>query len=515
MEAKKHYDELTTRRKTLDRRDSSMYTLRQRQNAYKDHVIRQTVVSGDHVLDFCCGCGGDVQKYDGLAQSYAGVDIAANSLEEARKRAHQTNMLCEFVCADANEVRDLSFASGRTTFDVVSCMFAAHYLRDPVTWLCKWQARHIILIVPDTDAMIQLMGSENDGIILDDENRPCATLVPVVNQNWYDITLTEYYADCSNNYINGREQYFDVGAFINGAANHAYAVTTNQNLGESTAADGTPTHIRQIMSLYRCLVLAKRPKVDVVNLIVPFRDDLEHKRRDQLQQLISWMKAMFGSTHNAVPYHIYVVHQLDYSVEFNRGLCLNIGAKYMVDRGADQFICHDCDLLPDYISTPCIRDAYMDRCDGARHLAGGWTRYTGDQFWGGITMFNTRFFQLIDGFPNFFKHGWGGEDDAVVHSMKHAVKSMLARHEQPPALEKVRDGAIIDLEMMTLFEKLASVDYHAQRKERKLKAIKKHKKRIKRNQTDGLRNVDAYVRLFSCNDDSPAVTYINFGVSYA
>ena len=51
------------------------------------------------------------------------------------------------------------------------------------------------------------------------------------------------------------------------------------------------------------------------------------------------------------------------------------------------------------------------------HFAGGWDRYTGADYIGGVTLIGKNVFNTINGFPNDY-WGWGGEDDEIKRRLE-------------------------------------------------------------------------------------------------
>lgn len=79
-----------------------------------------------HVLDLACGKGGDLPKWaKHHVARYVGVDVNAESIEEAQRRNQNTHRIAHatFHVMDFDKVGDAEFGH----FDVVSCMFALHY----------------------------------------------------------------------------------------------------------------------------------------------------------------------------------------------------------------------------------------------------------------------------------------------------------------------------------------------------------------------------------------------------
>ena len=92
------------------------------------------------MLDLCCGKGGDLGKFLRFGNQisyYTGIDLTLESLIEAIKRYNgmlfenhkrrSKSFQADFVWANVSSVQ-LSKHFIRTKFDIISCMFALHYM---------------------------------------------------------------------------------------------------------------------------------------------------------------------------------------------------------------------------------------------------------------------------------------------------------------------------------------------------------------------------------------------------
>jgi predicted glycosyltransferase involved in capsule biosynthesis len=132
-------------------------------------------------------------------------------------------------------------------------------------------------------------------------------------------------------------------------------------------------------------------------VIVPFREQLEQKRGEQLTK--------FTDHFQKLGYSLLIVEQNE-GKKFNRGKLLNIGADLVE---TDYMIFHDVDLLP----KPNIIPYYEVLPTHPIHIGGAWqTKYNGPGFFGGVVSISKKDFKTINGFPNNY-WGWGGEDDAM------------------------------------------------------------------------------------------------------
>lgn len=115
-----------------DRKHSPIYMMKSFNNAIKTILINRYTRPRDVVLDFGCGKGGDLQKWDRARVGYlVGLDIASVSIEHARQRyaelKRRSPLRAEFHAADLF-VEDIdSLVDKEMMFNVVSCQFMLHY----------------------------------------------------------------------------------------------------------------------------------------------------------------------------------------------------------------------------------------------------------------------------------------------------------------------------------------------------------------------------------------------------
>lgn len=132
-------------------------------------------------------------------------------------------------------------------------------------------------------------------------------------------------------------------------------------------------------------------------ILVPYRDRAEH-----LMQFIPHIRAY------APELDIYVIEQMD-DLGFNRAKLLNIG--FLETKGYDYHVSHDIDMLP--------IEADYSFCELPTHLAGKASQFGGklpyNEYFGGVTLIPSEYFELINGFPNNLI-GWGCEDDILYRS---------------------------------------------------------------------------------------------------
>jgi hypothetical protein len=159
-------------------------------------------------------------------------------------------------------------------------------------------------------------------------------------------------------------------------------------------------------------------------IVVPFREQLEQKRGEQLKKFLKHFEKL--------GYPVLVVEQEE-GKKFNRGMLLNIGAD-LAD--SEYVIFHDVDLLP----KKAILPYYEVFPDSPVHIGKAWrTKYDSEGFLGGVISISQADLKLINGFPNNF-WGWGGEDDAMRVRMKRKNITIL----QPTVAEGFKELAHID-----------------------------------------------------------------------
>jgi hypothetical protein len=139
-----------------------------------------------------------------------------------------------------------------------------------------------------------------------------------------------------------------------------------------------------------------------IAIVVPYRNREEH-----LAEFIPYMENYLSQ--NQIPFRIYIVEQSG-SAPFNRGKLCNIGFD-LSRQDTDYIAFHDVDMLPvtsDYSFAMCptsiqpsnYKDFYKDFHSNI------------NDYFGGVTLFNTADFVGCNGFPNTF-WGWGCEDDVL------------------------------------------------------------------------------------------------------
>lgn len=137
-----------------------------------------------------------------------------------------------------------------------------------------------------------------------------------------------------------------------------------------------------------------------LGIIVPFRNRYEHLGIFK-KHMIEYFKGL------DVDYEIFIIEQ-DNIKEFNRGTLLNIGYVYAKKANCDYLVFHDVDMLPidvDYSYSDVPIHLATNFIEGDKEIF--------DQYFGGVTMFPIKDFELINGFSNQY-WGWGFEDNDLL-----------------------------------------------------------------------------------------------------
>lgn len=124
-EIRKHYNSIEDKGKR-GRERSRTINIRNTNNFIKASLIRLYAKKGSSVLDFGCGKGGDLLKYEKAGiDEYYGVDIAEVSVNDARARyrSMKRRFRASFKAQDAYGD---SLELGKE-FDLVSSQFSFHY----------------------------------------------------------------------------------------------------------------------------------------------------------------------------------------------------------------------------------------------------------------------------------------------------------------------------------------------------------------------------------------------------
>lgn len=130
----------------------------------------------------------------------------------------------------------------------------------------------------------------------------------------------------------------------------------------------------------------------MIAITVAYRD-----RREHLKQFAPHMHEYLGEK----DYEIFVIEQ-EPGRRFNRGKLFNV-AYDLID--ASTFVFHDVDMLP--------QDAIYREVSRPEHWCGTATQFNGrpyETYFGGVSAFDARSFEAVNGFSNEY-WGWGAEDD--------------------------------------------------------------------------------------------------------
>jgi beta-1,4-galactosyltransferase 1 len=138
-------------------------------------------------------------------------------------------------------------------------------------------------------------------------------------------------------------------------------------------------------------------------IVVPFREQVEQKRGDQLKKFIAYFEKL--------EWPVLIVEQTE-GKKFNRGALLNVGYD-LVD--TEYIIYHDVDLIP----KKSILPYYLAFPQSPIHIGKSITKYDSPSFLGAVVSVSKKDYKTINGFPNNF-WGWGGEDDAFRVRLERA-----------------------------------------------------------------------------------------------
>jgi mRNA (guanine-N7-)-methyltransferase len=124
VDIREHYNRI--RKTPKERRNSKVAGIRYANNFIKAVLIRQYAKQDFAVLDFGCGKGGDLKKYDRAnIKEYYGLDIAEVSIYDARIR-HNNMDNCFRAFFDTADVYANPLNLNKE-FELVSSQFSLHY----------------------------------------------------------------------------------------------------------------------------------------------------------------------------------------------------------------------------------------------------------------------------------------------------------------------------------------------------------------------------------------------------
>ena len=244
-----------------------------------------------------------------------------------------------------------------------------------------------------------------------------------------------------------------------------------------------------------------------MNVIVAFRESGNSYRTKQLHVFIQQMHAIFDDKTNLT---IYVIEQegerTDYTelpedikqdntkmAKFNLGRLKNIGFEISSQESADDshtyYVLSDVDMLP----SEGLVESYLEYPKKPIHLGHLGTRYEVSQaqqskkkgahtFLGGVVSFTKKDFTEVNGYPNNF-WGWGGEDECLNHRL--AMKKIAI---------KVPEYPVIDLEEMSLKQKMETLKKQKAKEMKKWEKVKEDKQSWSQN---GVSSLDGSYEILS------------------
>jgi hypothetical protein len=147
---------------------------------------------------------------------------------------------------------------------------------------------------------------------------------------------------------------------------------------------------------------AQRMEQGIPCIVIPFREQVEQKRGEQLKQFVGHIKRFHPD------WFVLVIEQSQDGRKFNRGALLNIGTKLAAKYGFKYVVQNDVDLIPLAPIVPYYT-AFPER---PIHIGKAWTsKYDFASFFGGVVSISIRDMKESNGFPNTL-FGWGIEDRA-------------------------------------------------------------------------------------------------------
>lgn len=183
----------------------------------------------------------------------------------------------------------------------------------------------------------------------------------------------------------------------------------------------------------------------IPTILVPFREQKEQKRGEQLKKFISHINRYHPD------WNVLVIEQSEDGRKFNRGALLNIGTKIAEKAGLEYVIHHDVDLLPLMKIVPY----YTAIPEKPIHIGKIWTtKYDSVTFLGGIISIKIEDMKKINGYPNTF-WGWGGEDNMFRVRLKDKnidVYQPTLRNEGIKELKHVDTRSLRQLRNMRVWE---------------------------------------------------------------
>lgn len=150
-------------------------------------------------------------------------------------------------------------------------------------------------------------------------------------------------------------------------------------------------------------------------IIIPYRD-----REKNLNKLINHLH-WFLPKNNIYNYFIVVTEQNN-NKPFNKGHIMN--SAYLQFKNEFDYVCfHDVDLIPleadyTYFESPIHLCPFVEQFN---------YKIPYDTIFGGVTLFDKKSFEIVNGYSNLF-YGWGAEDDDMFNRIKISNMEPHRRH---------------------------------------------------------------------------------------
>jgi hypothetical protein len=176
----------------------------------------------------------------------------------------------------------------------------------------------------------------------------------------------------------------------------------------------------------------------MLNVIIPYRDRAEH-----LAIFVPYLSAYLDISN--IVHRIYVIEQGGGWRPFNRGALLNAGYKIAQEFDTARvrwFAFHDVDMLPitanysySEVPTHLVTDASQFP-EGVPY----------ESYFGGVTLFNAKDFEDVNGYSNGF-WGWGSEDDDMLRRCQQSGLNTVRR--EGGVFRSLQHERAIDIDLAT------------------------------------------------------------------
>ena len=149
-------------------------------------------------------------------------------------------------------------------------------------------------------------------------------------------------------------------------------------------------------------------KTHKLGVIVPYRNRYDH--------LVTFKTEISKVLEKSKIDYVLIVIEQDDAKMFNRGKLLNVGFQRALKEKCDYVVFHDVDMIPtsadySYSNVPMHLATELFSNNGDK----SWLRQNiFDIYFGGVTIFPIRDFQVINGYSNLY-WGWGFEDDDLFN----------------------------------------------------------------------------------------------------